>query len=162
MKKLINVSLLFFSISTTFCYAGDPGGPNIVWVNLDGHDTQPIDIVIKKIILAKNPMCWNASQSYIYMKTRPEGITDILVTQALIKRNSIATKKLNYLLKQYNDSTVNGFDGLIAYTPNPRPTMIGLTTGRKKPLIDFIEDPKNTNHVEASFCMVMPDIVTKP
>jgi hypothetical protein len=162
MNKILAIILISFLCITTRCIAGDPGGPNIVWVNLGDSNDMQIDEYISDIVHAKEPMCWTASQSYIYKRTRPTGITNDLVKSALIQNNATSIKKLNYLLKHYSDGVVNGFDGIIAYSPHPHPRMIGLTTGRKKPEVDDIENTKDINKIEASFCMVMPDVVTKP
>jgi hypothetical protein len=162
MNKILAIIFISFLCITTRCNAGDPGGPNIVWINLGGTNDVQIDNYISDIVHAKQPMCWAAAQSYIYKKTRPSGITDNLVKSALIQNNGAAIKKLNYLLKHYSDEVVNGFDGIIVYSPNPRPRMIGLTTGRKHPEVDYIKNIKDINNLEASFCMVMPEVITKP
>jgi hypothetical protein len=157
--SLLIFSSLFLSVQS---FAGDAGGPNIVWANLAKKDALKIDKNITAIVRADNPMCWDASESHIYMKKRPAGLSNDLVREALVKNNSAAIKKISNILRNYRDEYTVGLDGIIAYVSDEPLRMIGLTTGDTKQDIDLIDPKNDLNALEASFCMVMPKTVRKP
>lgn len=107
-------------------------------------------------------MCWDAKESLIYMKKRPDGLIDNLAREALVKREGGAIKKLNKILHNYSDRDTKGLDGIIAFDSSSEPRMVGLTTGKTVPVVDYIDQKNSSNALEVSFCMVMPETVRQP
>ncbi|MEC5386373.1 hypothetical protein VVD49_11610 [Uliginosibacterium sp. H3] len=141
--------------------AGNSGGPNVVWINFDVAAKSVMDERISAIVLADKPMCWEATESHIYMTRRPKGLTDDLARRALIERSRTAISKLSAILASYRDEYTTGLDGVIAYIPGNPSRMVSLTTGSKKVKADTIDIKDDVNAVESSFCMVMPETVRK-
>lgn len=153
--------LLSFAVLVP-CHAGDAGAPNIVWVNLSEPEEKRVNMLIADIVSADKPMCWNAYESHIYMKKRPNGVTNKLVREALVNRDTYSLHRLNAILSSYRDKYTKGLDGVIAYASGDQPKMIGLTTGDRLPKTDVVAPSQNRNAIEASFCMVMPTTVRRP
>ncbi|MDB5800609.1 MAG: hypothetical protein JWL63_1548 [Rhodocyclales bacterium] len=145
-----------------FAFCGDPGPQKIVWVNLDGPPIQAIDDIIRTIILGDKPMCWVAGNKDFFMTRRPAEITTELVRAAFVSKNRKELKRLNELLQENLHRKVSEFDGVMAYTSNDQPTLIGYTRGASHPEYAKIKNPSDVKSVEEAFCLVLPDVVRKP
>ena len=71
-------------------HAGWVEGPYVVWVNLP--KTQAVDARIKAFVDADREQCWSDG-ALLYMRKRPEGVTDELARQAVVEFPRLVKKK---------------------------------------------------------------------
>jgi hypothetical protein len=137
--------------------AGSVEGPYLVWVNLSKEPSE-IDSRIRNYLNHGDDLCWS-SEALIFMRSKPNEITVELVTSAIIKHKTNAIAELNKILKKPFGDANDGFDGIIIYTDKPTPKIYSLTTGRRRVKSESIKGPEE---LEASLCVVMPEIIRKP
>ncbi len=59
--------------------------PNIVYANLSDAQDTAVDSALEQVINSANPECWVKGAGLIYMKKRPPGITDELLSVPCFK-----------------------------------------------------------------------------
>jgi hypothetical protein len=138
--------------------AGSVDGPYVVWINLSGTpDTA--DQRIRQFVNSGKAECWN-SEAVLFMRDKPKTITPALVTRALIDNDKAAIKEVNKLLKRgHGEMATGGFDGVVAYTDQPKSAVYSLTTGERKVVHVSFAQAKD---LETSFCKVLPMITRAP
>lgn len=166
---IVGVLLLFFT--SPLAMAGAANGPYVVWVNLDkSPDKERVDKIINSFANKKSTDCdgqW-LRDPLLYMKRRPALITDDLVDDVFLKRNSNRRRDLNSALKKYkDDSRMNspGLDGVIVYANQGNFRMMSLTTGKGKiETVTLASDHSlpEAADIEAAFCALLPSITRRP
>jgi hypothetical protein len=102
------------------------------------------------------------------MEKRPEPITDDLIGDVFLNRNSNQKRILNAALKNYKDDRVMnsaGLDGVIVYVNQRKARMMSLTTGKRK--IETVtlgadRSLPEASDIEAAFCALLPPITRRP
>ncbi len=157
-KLLLALTLLF---SQAGAIAGSVDGPYVVWVNL-AKQPDAADKQIRRYVNSDDTLCWN-SQAILFMRDKPIKITPALVTNAILKKDQKAIRQLSTILAQpHGNEAKGGFDGIVAYTDKPAPTIYSLRTGHrqiKRIKLDLQTEPRD---LEFSFCSVLPPISRKP
>ena len=160
-KTIFYITLSFILLFSTRCYAGWAEGPYLIWFNLstDINDARAVDNRLKKFVNEEVKFCWDDGM-LLFMKNRPAAITRKLVADAVISKDKVAQKKIDFILKQpFGEEATSGFDGMVVYVDGSIPTLFAITRGLRKMRSFPVKKP---NHLETAFCNVMPDIVRPP
>ena len=160
-KTIFYITFSFILLFSTKCYAGWAGGPYLIWFNLstDINDATAVDKRLKKFVNEDVKFCWDDGM-LLFMKNRPTVITRKLVADAVISKDPVAQKKIDFILKQpFGEEAASGFDGMVVYVNGSIPRLFAITRGRRKMQSFPVKKP---DHLEAAFCNVMPDIVRPP
>lgn len=159
VKKINNsFSLLITLLFATTVHAGSIEGPYVIWVNLSSEKTAT-DSIVKSFLDSGNTTCWNKS-AIMFMRSKPNALTEQLVKRALIENNSSAQRKIQKILATGFGDAESGFDGIIAYTDQPKRSMFSMSRNSKKIARD--RAIKNTDQIPGALCNVMPDIQRAP
>lgn len=113
---------------STFSYAGSPGGLYLLVVPMNsaiGYKSS-IDSYFNKHYGTDNPlspscqvkigekeMTVKTQVDLFYLTRKPEYITDTILSDTQTK--NIGIDKLKYIIKNYKDDLVNGFDAIVFY-----------------------------------------------
>ncbi len=155
-------------------FAGYRDDRLVVWVNLEsGSKGFNVDEVIRDFIHSGrvDSSCgvrWQQWGSTLYMKKRPDGITDDLIRKAFIEKDRPSLQRLNHLLKSFKDPEIGadeGLDGVVVYSSKGGPHMMNFITGRKK-IKSYSLASNNSlvkaQDVEEAFCVLLPPTTRAP
>lgn len=153
---LIAMSLVFVDAR-----AGTASGPYIVWVNLEEATTSQPSVALHNYLQTQpgDEFCGGTAMGWIvFTKTRPAGMTNQLVSRALVDKNPSARRKLLSLIKSFKDSDVDdGVDGVVAFTKRNGSHMIAIDArGHIKESEPIVTDRDSKTLVDA-FCKVYPE-----
>ena len=154
----------------TLALAGSVSGPNVVWVNLDqSGDAERVNNIVASFVNNRETSChgnWFPGVSLLYMKKRPQQISDELVWDVFLRKKSSQRKRLNLALREYKDAAAyDGFDGIIVYSRSKNSTMMRLTTGKNKIekfALSINGKTPEKQDVEDAFCVLLPPITRLP
>lgn len=155
-------------------FAGYRDDRLVVWVNLE-RDSQGVNVneVIANFIRSGriDSSCdvhWKGWGSILYMKKRPNGITDDLIRKVFVQKDGSSLRRLNHLLKSFKDTEVGvdeGLDGVVVYSSKGGPHMMNFITGRKK-IKSYSLASNNSlvkaQDVEEAFCVLLPPTTRAP
>lgn len=159
LKTAIAALTLLFAQSLTS--AGSVEGPYIVWVNLAANP-DPVNQELSAYLEQRHDDCWQYG-GVLVGRDRPKQITIELVRKAILERDKPAIARLNKLLKQPNDARYSdGFDGIMVYTDQPKPTLYSMTVGPKKIRFAEIHPEKYPQYLGTKFCKIAPPITRSP
>jgi len=167
LRRILSLLWLLASVMRPdVAYAGFAAGPFLVWVNLqkdaNAHITEEVVRYVKNEKIGV--LCdRNVNGPILYVNSRPEGLTDQLVTDALIKHDNAAIASLREKLLTFRDppDVTEGLDGLIVYAEIDGPRMIGFGAKSGRPHVSAINRTMNSYQVIKSFCAVVPPIWRK-
>lgn len=154
------VKFLSLAVTTTLsmqsiqAQAGSVEGPYVVWINLS-KERNITDDVVERFLDSGDKTCWNDS-AIMFMRSKPTSITAKLAKQALIENDLNSKQKIHRILKMHFNDAPDGFDGIIVYTDAPTRAMYSMNRNSLKISMDV--DIKNTAHIPAALCNVMPKI----
>lgn len=167
MKKLIRLLVVFEFLLVHVCaFAGEQDGPYVVWVNLSKNKN--IDEVVAKHIhdeiggrtLEENKCL--PPGILVFMKIRPNNISDALVEKAVVKEDKKSIIVLNNKLRHvYNEEIDKGFDGIVVYDDVSGPRFSVLVSGKKAIMREKIPVVTDSKSIWNAFCRVVPPI-TRP
>ena len=140
--------------------AGWVEGPYVVWVNLP--KTQAVDARIKAFVDADREQCWSDG-ALLYMRKRPEGVTDELARQAVVERQPQAQARLRQLLDRGVDE-LPALDGLVVYWQGPQGQPMMGSWSRLKGRVRHASalGAQGQLALSETFCQVLPPISRKP
>lgn len=151
------------------CLSGWADGPYVVWVNYDDKTPEFMNNIAKKLF-NEHDSCIDYTRSPIfYMKKRPKKISNKLVYDALINKNSISQNELHNALVTFQgksiwdkNNTIQGLDGVIAYIPSPKPRLVSFTfnkyTHKNKIKVRYLKKSNNLESIRDALCEIMPEI----
>ena len=153
-----------------FAKAGIVGNLNVLWINLDVYDANA-DKIIPKIIETGCPEMRN--ELILYIKKRPQQLTNELVSKAFLKDDAVALSKLKRALVTFRDENIpgpkgdqiKGLDGVLVYTSKPYPQLMTLTTPRRRDeniVAIKVKMPFNPQDFQEQFCSMLPDLTRRP
>jgi hypothetical protein len=146
-------------LASSVSFAGANLETNLVYADLGEPRSPAVAENIRQMVVQDDPKCWNKGQGKIYIKERPSGITDELLTSAILANNLQSKKKLSELLLWNKSTKADGFDGAIVYVNKPFPRFVSFTAKTLLVTWDAIGDIQSASSVEKSFCVIKPDIV---
>lgn len=171
--KFFLAACIFYGISSG-SYAGYKQNRLVVWVNLEGNsDDLNVDEVISKFIKSKriDSECgvrWEDWGSTLYMKKRPDGITNELIQKVFVDGDKPSLRRLNKSLRSFRDSeidTKDGLDGVMVYSNKNGPHLMNFVAGRKNvktyPLSSDNSSP-TVHDIEEAFCILLPPTTRAP
>jgi len=176
LKKVFIIFVVIFSFfwCPVSSFAGYRSDRLVVWINLEkDHDAFDVDGVIVNFIRSGRidlecGVDWKDGGSMLYMKKRPVGITNDLAWKVFLKKDKVALRHLNYLLKSFRDAengVDEGLDGVVIYSNKNGPHMMNLVAGKKK----IKSYPLTSNNasltaqdVEEAFCILLPPVTRAP
>ena len=95
----------------------------------------------------------------IYIKKRPNGLSNELIRSAVDQRDAQAVHLIAKTLSNFRDINIDGgLDGVIAYTETKSPHMTSVDAHRKIKSSKIIKDPSDPKQVFAAFCEVLPEV----
>lgn len=146
----------------------------VVWVNLEeGSRDSNVDEVIFNFIHSGriDSSCgvrWEEWGSTLYMKKRPNGITNDLIRRVFIEKDGSSLRRLNYFLKSFKDSeggVDEGLDGVVVYSNKGGARMMNFVTGRKKVKSYSLASSNylvKAQDIEDAFCVLLPPTTRAP
>ncbi|HEY8100068.1 MAG TPA: hypothetical protein VIF82_04895 [Burkholderiaceae bacterium] len=159
MKRITKIIFLFFILFLNFqktAFAGDVGGPYVIWVNLSNNKT--IDELIARRI-DEHDDCIPPDAKFL-LNDRPDDITDELLHKAVIKNDKASIKLLEKIMRRPFGLLKNGFDGIITYDEEKTPRFSSVVTGWHAVAREKIPKPTDADKksVWDTFCIVIPPI----
>ena len=163
----------FFNFNST-SHAGFRDDHALAWVNLDGAadqfgiDQKIVDFANADRIDSICGINWTRNNSILYIKKRPQKITDSLLHRVFFDQEKSAFKELSNVLRNFRDNDAevyDGLDGVIIYSSKNGPRMMSFTKGGKKVMersLKFDSSKLRTEDIEQSFCALMPPITRAP
>lgn len=117
--KILHLMLVLLFAAWGQAHAGSAGAPRLVWVDLDkGHrGTEPI----RDFVNSQPADLYCDGDGYglaFYMKDRPAGLTDALIRDAVVERESKARAAVLKIMRAFKDPSENikdGLDGIIVF-----------------------------------------------
>ena len=146
---------------TSTVRAGQPSGPYLVWADLTGqspslqtqrlhefNQTEPDDRFCGEY----------ADQRVLYLYKRPNGFSNALLSDALVKRDGLAKRKLAKLIRTFHeDGILEGIDGVIVFTRDGGARFISFDANKR--IRESRASPTNDRKSFAkSFCAVLPEV----
>lgn len=162
---------IFFNLALLICthlctgtaFAGSPSRPYLVWANLDEINNPDVTTIIRGYVnsLPGDEFCNDSAFGWIiYMHSRPTGLPNNLIRDAL-GHNKAAVRSIAKNLRSFRDKDINdGLDGIIAYKENGRPRMTSIDA-RGIIISSAVKNPKDPNQIINAFCSVIPEIYRK-
>jgi hypothetical protein len=169
MKNFLKktVAGIFCLVATVFANAGFPSGPYIVWVDLEEGRNLQMTVKLLSYIknLKPNTFCGDTAAGWIlYIHSRPDGITNALVENALVNNNDKSKKNLLSLINNYRDKiteTNEGLDGVILYSSKGEGRLVSMDAKGKTLSIPYGKYSEEKNEFPKKFCEINPKIYRK-
>lgn len=112
LKKILIFFLLFFSSIVTA--SAGVRGYYIVFADMRVQEKDPVLKAFYEYFNKEDKQNDSCFFEWIYMKRRPNGLNNDLISKAL-NEDKHSLLKIQAILKNYSDDMVNHFDGLITY-----------------------------------------------
>ncbi len=154
------IAALALLLAQSAATAGSVDGPYIVWVNLAANPG-PVNQELAAYLKA-GAACWHNGGA-LFGSNRPRAITAELVRKAVLERDKPAIRQLNKLLTQPSEVIGGeGFDGIVVYSDQPKPTLYSMTVGVHKIRFAYIHPEKFPQYLGTKFCKIAPPITRSP
>ena len=153
--------VVIFSLYASATWGGMPNGPYVVFADLSGTK-QSISGIIKNYMDSDRHglFCGDIARSpLVFLYKRPEGLEDRRLEESLLQNNIERTRGIQEILANYRlrPDVNDGLDGVIIYTEDGGPKMIGIGVKGRAKVIKVIR-PSSAKSVINSFCEAMPRI----
>jgi hypothetical protein len=156
-KFIFLLCILILNLQTC-AFAGNAGGPYVIWINLSNN--RAIDEMVAKHIAEKDE-CIPPNAVFL-LNSRPNGITNELVSKAVIENDKASISLLEKIMRRPFDILRKGFDGIIAYDDSKYPRFSSVVTGWHAVATEKIPKGANSESIWASFCVLIPPITRAP
>lgn len=159
--KILLTLLIFSHTGATF--AGSPSRPYLVWANLSEKNRPNITFIIRSYVdsLPGDEFCNDSAFGWIvYTKSRPAGIQNDLIREALDHHNSTTKRSIANKLRSFRAAPeVNdGLDGVIAYSEIAQPHMASIDARGRIRESMTIQNINDSKQIIDAFCSVIPEI----
>lgn len=157
MKSIFIIPFLLTSLLISHdSNAGFAGGPYFLFVNTSNN--KKIDEIINKKISERE----DCSKPDMQLIDTPDWISQELINKAMVAGDKKAISKLDTLIrKKHPDYSMQGLDGIILYSEDPKPQFSNFVRGRKVILKDRLAKSANDDAIWKAFCLMVPPI-TRP
>ena len=131
-------------------------GPYLVWINL-AQNPGTANLQIRSYISSQGTACWDKPTSLLFIRDKPQALSDELVVRALVNGDEAAKDKLNSILKTpFGADAIGGFDGIMLYADKPSPRLYSMGIGDRTVKAADVGQGAGKESLEARFCELIP------
>lgn len=153
----MNIKIAFLTALIIMSSAASAAmGPYVVWINL-AQNPGTANLKIRAHISSEDGACWDKPTSLLFIRDKPQAISDELVVRALINRDEAAKDQLNSILKTpFGADAIGGFDGIMLYTDKPSARLYSMGIDDRTVKVADIGKGAGKESLETRFCEVIP------